>query len=288
MVRIGLTRWFVDVRKESMPRGEIRFVLALQPQASRYRVLEHRWAGIHDEWVEREVEAKGIEIARVGLAYDLACNPVRQMELLCNAASDLATQAVEYALRHGLVSFASFDKSASVYVVRTIVLRAVERGQSDVPELVERIDLVAEMRAIREERERQALELERLQREAYMVHLEEAARRATSRSESAATSFDLLYSFLSERETKEAREKGHVTVETAAGVFVVPVLVHGMVERYVNGQCEGNYCVVFRDWMIPLGDEVLMKIALLKADPHKFLRVANRFHPQHVWRRRPA
>jgi hypothetical protein len=38
-----------------------------------------------------------------------------------------------------------------------------------------------------------------------------------------------------------------------------------------------SYCVVFRDWSIPLGDEVLMKIALLKACPKKFFDVANKF-----------
>mgnify|MGYP007017489555 CR=1 FL=1 len=67
------------------------------------------------------------------------------------------------------------------------------------------------------------------------------------------------------------------TATQIGGTFVVPVSAHGLVEHYENGVYKASYCIIFQDYSIPVGDEALMKVALLKADPKKFFQTANRF-----------
>lgn len=276
MVRVGLSRWYVQVSKAAAPRGEVEYCLALAPQAKRYRVLAKQWSGLRCELVEKEAAVRPLCSTFTGLRYDFDTHPAREVMLLRQTAEELASRAVELCLQQGIVDFEGFDKAAAVYIVHAAIMRCAERGQSETPETAEAVDLVPDMRAIRQERERQQRERERLAREAYEAHLEEMARRAEYAAPEEKVSFDLLHSILSPSERQEAAEHRRVTIRNSLGDFIVPVSMHGLVRHYADGKYVTSYCVVFRDYTIPIGDEVLMKVALLKADPHKFLKAANR------------
>jgi len=276
MIRIGLSRWFIQAAKTPAPNGHVKISLTMVPQASRFRVLVKHWHGLRDELVERDIEVEPILVERSELRYDLERKALREATVWQLLAGELASSAVESCLRQGIVDCAGYDRAAGIWLVKTALMKNVERGQSDVPETTEYIDLAADMRAIREERERQRIERERLARNAYAAHVEELARRERERPETK-LSFELLYSLISAAEKKEAEEKGRITIRNVFGEFRIPVATYGLVERYVDKVYEASYCIVFKDHSIPLGDECLMKIALLKTDPQKFLKTANRF-----------
>ena len=276
MIRIGLSRWFVQALKTPAPCGHVELSLTLIPQAAQYRVLAKQWHGLLSELVEQDVEVEPILVGRSELRYDLERKPIREVAAWQLMAGELASSAVENCLRQGIVDFDGYDRAAGVWLVKTALMKSVERGQSDAPETTDYINLVADMRAIREERARQRIERERLALEAYAVHQQEMAMRDRERPETK-LSFDLLYSVISEAEKKEAEDKGRITVRNVLGEFRVPVATHGLVQRYIDGKYEASYCVVFEDYTLPLGDEVLMKYALLKTDPRRFLKTANRF-----------
>jgi hypothetical protein len=213
-------------------------------------------------------------VSYIDLTYDLT--PIRTINITNQLASEIASDAVNFCINHGVVNYEGYDKSGAIYIVKCSINNVVKSGKCDEIVQEEYVDFSIEMRQILEERERQKQERERLAREAYEAHLQESVEREIARNAAMKTSFEFLYSFLNEEERKEAIEKKQVTVKIAAGEFVVP-LHPSMVRHYLNGKHMADYCIVFSDYSIPFGDEVLMKIALLKTDPLKFFGVANKF-----------
>jgi len=138
------------------------------------------------------------------------------------------------------------------------------------------------------EREVALIEAQRIQAEAYEAHQAEYQALNAERLKHAQgvikKSLELLKQFLTKAEREELDAKGHVTINIAAGSFVVPVTSHGLVKQYVGKEYISSYCIVFQDYSLPVGDEALMKIALLKADPDKFFKTANKFHEYHFRR----
>lgn len=280
MIRIGLSRWFVQAVKLPANNGQVEYALGLTPQATRYRVLAKEWRGLRSELVEREVAAEPSLVSARELRHEMSA--VREVSLLRKLAGELANGSVEACLRAGIVDYQTYLKPAAVHLVEASLMRHVESGQSDsVEQPIAVVDLVADMRAILEERERERRERERIADENYAAHFAEMEQRELARQASTKTSFELLYGMLSASERSEAQAKGRVTIKNLFGDFVVPVTAHGLVRRYVDGEYEASYCVVFQDYSIAIGDEVLMKVALLRTDPQRFLKIANRFVERH-------
>jgi len=290
MVRVGFVRWFIQVALRPENNGQTSINLALIPQGKVYRSLVKQWHGVHAEIIEKDVPVIEQSVRQVEDTWGLKANKI--MAISIQLADELASRVVKYCTDIGIVDYAEYNPAGAIWLVKTAILRAIETNNNDAIERVEKIDLIQNMKDCRLERERQQIERERIERERYAAHLaeqnaryeaERPAREAREKAEkevretSLKTSMDLLYSFLNSKEKKEAEMRGCVTINNLAGTFVVPVSAHGLVEHYENGNYKASYCIVFQDYSIPVGDEALMKVALLKADPKKFFQTANKF-----------
>ena len=275
MVRIGFIRWFVEVERKPMNGGRTELSVRLIPQAKQYRALVKEFAGVRSSLVEKDIELQSVVYRQIEDSFGL--NAAKTIGILRDLARSIASDTVQMCLNRGIVDYENYDKRAAEYIVSCAIMRAVETDAKDEIESVESIDLIADMRALREERHRQEEEQARLRQEAWEAHNAEAVARAKVRDESTKTSFELLYSMLNAAERHEAETKGQVTVKNLSGEFVVPVSAHGLVKQYIEGEYKASYCIVFQDWNLPLGDETLMKIALLKTNPDRFFKVANKF-----------
>jgi hypothetical protein len=275
MIRIGFIRWLVQVSKTSVGKGQTKLACSLTPQASRYKSVVKVWHGLRSEHIERETSVDAQDCSRVEDTY--STNGLKQAAIMKSLAEELASRTVNYCVNIGIVDFSGFDLCAAIYLVRTAIMNAVCSDISDIIERVEFIDLVPDMQAVRLERDRARVENEARRQAAWNIHNAEDVERQKHRNKASNLSFELLYSMLNSTEKKEAETTGKVTVKTLAGNFVVPITGHGMVMQYVDGKYVVSHCVVFQDYSIPVGDEVLMKIALLKTDPQRFMRVSNKF-----------
>jgi hypothetical protein len=283
MVRIGFVRWLIQAIKKPENCGRTSFTFSLIPQANTYKALVKEWSGIRSNLVEKSIPTQTLSVTQIEDTYEL--NAIRIMNIVNSLASELANKAVNFSIATGLVDFEEYNKTASTYIVKTALVQAAARGESDPIEQLPEIDLIRDMRELRDERNRQIEERARLAREQWEAHQVDAARRAAVSDKAAAISFDLLYSMLSESEREEAKAHGRVTVKITAGTFIVPVSQHGLVRQYDNDKKYViSHCIVFQDYSIPVGDEALMKIALLKTDPKQFLKVSNKFPEQHYFR----
>lgn len=276
MIRIGLTRWFVRAIRLPKNGGQVVFRLDLVPQAKTYRVSADVSHGLSTRVETRLVSQEAISASGCHLAYDMRANA----EVLAwrQLAMEIASAAVNKCLQNGLVMSGGFDKAEADYGVFGALMRAVESGVSDADDQVDFIDLVPDMHAMRTERHARQQEARRIEDEANRAHREEQQRHQAlfkQHSDAAgAASMDLLRSYLNDKEKKELAERGKVTVRNFMGEFVVPVIAHGLIRHYVEGEYYASYCVVFKDWTIPFGDEALMKIMLLKADPKRLIKTA--------------
>ena len=277
MIRIGFIRWLVQVEMKPQNNGKVSFCFSLVPQAERYKSLVSVWTGLRKTDEERETNVEIQTVARSEDRWEYRLG-WKQMELAKSLADELACLAVNYCIRVGIIDANGMNVKASKYLVRQAILNNVTSGQSDAIERVPFIDLVPDMRAVREERQRQAEAARQRNAEIYARHNAEMAERQAARNEATKVSFDMLYALLNSVEREEAKSKGQVTVKTLAGTFVVPITAHGLVKQYNDkGEYVHSLCVVFQDYSIPVGDEALMKIALLKTDPKKFFDTANKF-----------
>lgn len=267
MIRIGLSRWYVEASQKPMNLGLARTFLSLVPQASRYKVITPVWKGLTRELSEKTIAVDKISVYFDMSQYDISKNPRSYMQSVSSIAAELANKAVSLCMNKGIVYFQDFPKIASEYLVKVAITKAIQSGKSDELNLVDEVDLVPEMREILEERQREIAR----QQERW-----EASKFSTSKS------MELLRQFLNEKEIEEMDSLKRVSVISGNyGTFLVPITPHGLVARYIDGKYDGHYCIVFKDHTIPLGDEILMKIALLKADPDKFLSIANKFVHNH-------
>lgn len=284
MIRIGFIRWLVGVSKKSLNGGRTELTCSLTPHASRYKSMVKIWHGLRSEVIERETDVSAQSASRVEDTYGL--NGLKQAAIMKSMADELASRTVNYCVNIGIVDFEGFSLQAAIFLVRTAIMNAVRDDVSDKLERVAFVDLVPDMNAVRAERDRAKLEAQARQQAAWNRHHADAAERNAAAAGALALSFDLLYSMLNSVERKEAETTGKVTVKTLAGDFVVPITAHGLVKHYVEGKYVVSLCVVFQDYSIPVGDEALMKIALLKTDPQRFIRTANKFVEGDYGRRR--
>jgi len=254
MIPIGKTFWFASAWEQPVGHGETRLSMLLTPQARRYR------AGA-------AVDTRPFQVNRTASTYELSAD--RKAEAAASMARELADEVVRWCNNVGLV-----DSNLRPWMIATYngLIECCQRGYPDdlSDGQVDEIDLrriIVEERAVREQSE-----YRRLLNEARAAGDADAERRkdATRRS------FDLLVNWLTPAERDEAASYGRITVKNDHGTFVVPV-GYGKVARYVDGKPEAEYCMVFESPDIPLGDEVLMKVGLIKTDPERFLKEANRF-----------
>jgi hypothetical protein len=295
MIRIGFSRWFIDSGKVPMDRGQVKHYITLRPQAERFRIFASEWKGIHHAMVEKEVPAEPVTIESIDDAYGLV--PLKEMQLVRKLASEAASDAVYKCYASGILSHRPPEtgrylgevdtdtmRLMAIYMVEQAIMKSVQSGIVDQDETVELVDLVPHMRELYEQQERERQERIRLRQEALeQMRLDQQfdRERYEKMQEGATkTSFDLLMSVLSSKEQEEMDKKGYVTIKNVLGDFRVPVSRHGWVEQYVEGKHTQSHCIVFRDCMIPLGDEIAMKVTFLKADPHKFIQASNKVYPR--------
>ena len=286
MVRVGFVRWLVECGLIPQNHGMSKIMFRLVPQADTYHSLVKVWHGVRSELEEQDIQAVTHEVAASELTFDL--KPAKLMQHINTLASELADGVVNYCINQGIVDYQGYDKRAAIYIVRTCLVNAAIANLNDPLEREARIDLVPDMRACIEEREREAREravamaaaaAQAAERHAEQM-VEYEARREVEMAEyekANKVSFDLLYSMLTPAETAEAKKTHWITVKTLMGTFKVPVCQHGLAKLYVDGKYKASYCVVFEDYRIPVGDEALMKVALLKTDPDRFIKVAHKF-----------
>lgn len=271
MICMGHSRWFVSVSRMNERGGYVKYDASVHPSASRYRILAMSADG---EPFPKEVCVKSCLVCEKLDAHD--SHPRTDMEVASRLSRELSIELVGECLSAGIVT-SRIDKSAMIHVANRLIIQCFQSGISDNFESKDLIDLYPDMLEALERRRIEEAEHARLINEEYRRHAAEASYKRAMSNAGLAKSFELLSSFLSVSEKDEARSTGAVTVKNVYGEFRVPLSSYAFVEQYVDKNYMASYCVVFRDWSIPLGDEVLMKIALLKACPKKFFDVANKF-----------
>ena len=173
-------------------------------------------------------------------------------------------------------------------IARLTVLAAGEAAHRQQDEELRRkrmdelADAQAKERARLEDPERMRL-IEAANRDA-RLHQEERMRseeeKQTAARDARYRSYDLLDSLLSPEERAGFKRTRVIRIKTGLGEFRLVEKTHGGVHRYVDGFYECSYCVVFADANLPLGDNLAMKVALLKTDPERLIRTANRYIDQ--------
>jgi hypothetical protein len=268
MIRIGCSRWLVRVVRQVHPGDYLSCFVGMYPEAGRYRILH---GSSSEPPVELDIVPQPVEVSALLDRRDIAMNGGVELDQWGRLAREISLAVVDECQSCNLLGYEAFTKAATVCVLHAMVVRHLQEGTSDGQDQVEFIDLAQQMREIIEQRERQ-------QREEMARRAADNMRRVEGRNRANKTSFELLYSFLSEGEKEEICATGRVTVRNKRGTFVVPATDHGLVDQYVDGTYKASYCVMFEDRTIPIGDVVLMKVALLKADPDLFMSTANKFN----------
>ena len=272
MVKIGLTEWFVGAWERSLPYGQVELSLVLTPQAKVYHATQYV-----NFWQRStaNVATQTFFVKRVESSY--MC-PEEKAHIVQQMASSLACEVVRWCSNQGLIRghTTPFDHG-----ICEALIDCCQRAAPEEIQQVEFIDLVDQEQRLEHERQL------RVQAAWEHQHNTDIANREPSTEvkvaqEAQKRSYDLLCSWLTKEERQEAAARGLVTVKNELGEWSVPVTVPGMVTRKVKGQAEGRYCVLFKDSRLPLGDEALMKVALLKTDPKVFIEKANRFDPAEV------
>lgn len=271
MVGMGHSRWFVSVSRKNERGGYVRYDASVVPNARRYRILALSAGG---EPFPREVCLRPCRVSEKLDAYDASARA--DMEVASRLSRELSIELVGECLAAGILT-SRIDKAALIHVANRLIIQCFQGGLSEEAEPEDMLDLYPDMLEALERRRVEEAEHARLAEEEYRRHAAEASYRRALSKAGFAKSFELLSAFLSESEKEEARSRGTVTVRNTYGEFRVPMSEHAFVEQYVGDMYKASYCVVFKDWSIPLGDEVLMKVALLKACPKRFFDVANKF-----------
>jgi hypothetical protein len=269
VVPIGLIRWFIAALETPIGGGRVRWSMTMTPQAKMY--LTRYLTGPAGAAMGRAtVRTRPFSVKAIGTVITPSTERAATIQRL---ASELAWEVVRWCEFTGLIT-----GNLARWAVGTenALLDLVQHGVgAEAIEQVESIDLVALQESLRPEGPPSAtidvvgMTWHRLSRRALSP---EAYNDAAKRS------YELLADWLTPAERQEAAESSKVTVTNRLGKWIVP-LGYGKVTRFVNGHIEAQYCLVPEDDSIPLGDEVLTKVLLLKGDPEAFLAKANRFAP---------
>lgn len=258
MIKIGLTNWFVQAVVEPRNLGEAEWRFSLTPQAICYRL-----AG-------KDVFTREFVISRLSSRMVAVSVQAQQARVM---ADELARETIRWCEMQGLVHGSLVEQGDQL---RHAILEYIQRGECDTIEQVSLINISAiedDMERIRR-RPQTDPQWTPETNEAYVV-------RHQRRVEAEQNAFGLLLRWLTPAEKDEAANTNQITVTNKFGKFVVPV-GRGKVRRFVDDEPEAEYCIVFEDANLPVGDEVLMKVGLLKTDPEKFMATAERWELTHV------
>ena len=274
MVLLGLTRWFVDHFRQQQRGGRTMYELALVPQAITYKIARIVHHGLQNHIQEQSIQPKDLVVtAWLNTREVTAKDELRLGKSLC---AELAGEAMGEGMRLGLFDAVGIDKYARQLLIEENLQRSLQRPPEEIQQ-VDEIDLANEMRLDIEAARALRLQVALAETRASTV-LMERVRKAIKKS------LDLLYSNLPEEQLAEAKSEQTITVKRGGERFVIPVKKHGLVERFdKSGKHMGSYCLVFSDDELPLGDEVLMKLILIKSDLRTFLNTANFMSPKRHW-----
>lgn len=207
-----------------------------------------------------------------------------RVHLLKSMAKEMSMVFIKYLFKHKMIGIAENDSVALRDILNQHISEYLQKMKSDkindiggenfmldVSELL-RNNLQNEVVRRLEEENRRRIEWEQ--------HREQMENIRINNHEYRTTSFRLMYKFLTPLERRMASEHNKILINTDKfGIFVVNA-VNGrdLVHRFQFGNYICSYCVMFSDYTIPDGDYVLMKVSLLKADPEKLIKIANKFH----------
>lgn len=280
MIRIGLSRWNTIFENIPSNNGMVRMSLKLTPQAESYKVLYKEWYGLHDSENTKIVQTKSFEANFYFERYQKISHTVEQLK---KAALTLSSDAVRFCINNDIVDNKNCEVKAVIYLVNYTLMRLIENNTSDKDEkLTKEVDLVTDMRAMKEERERRIREEEQRVRNLYTQHQEEEKIRSDylkkNGEEAKKKSFEFLEKFLSKNEKEMWETHKCIKISNCVGDFFIHPCNHSMVDQFINGKFIQSHCIVFKDYTLPIGDEVAMKVALLKTDINRFLSISNKFN----------
>ncbi len=304
MIHIGLSRWFAEFSRKPAGHGEFTLTIQLSPEACRYRVVEAERTGTRINLIEKEVNAETEDVRTTVDIYGLSAK--RELEYWHRLADEVASNAVNQCISSGIVNYREYDKASGIYLVRHAIMRAIFSGASNEREEFDCVDLTPEMiaresltlderiarltaQAAENDAQRHQDEELRLKRAevrsqenerlrlAERERLRSAEERRAAAREANYRSYDLLESLLSSDELAGFQRTRVITIKTPLGEFRLREMSHGGVDRYVDGFYQCSYCVVFAEDNLPLGDNLAMKVALLKTDPERLIRTANQY-----------
>jgi len=273
VVIIGPTRWFVDHFRHPQRGGRTMYEIALIPEAVTYKICKKVYHGLDPRMVNEDVQPKDLVVtAWLNTREAYGKDELRLAKSLCQ---ELAAEAIGECLRLQLFKPEGLEKYARQLVVADVLERSLQVPPDEIVQ-VEDIDLVAIM--LQEEADRR-LEADRVAAEKEHEFRERQKRAKASLNKS----MELLFSNLPPNLVEEAKTKNTITVDKNGEKYVIPLQQHGFVKRYNrDGKLIHEYCLVFRDYDIPLGDEVLMKMILIKSDLKTFLAKANCMAPRYA------
>lgn len=264
MIRIGPSRWFVTLDKSRQRDRRTYYKLGMVPQAKEYVVLAKDREG---RMTGRTVHPLSCQIMMSEDTYDASFGK-NEANICSRLAEELSIGAVGECEKLSILQ--GHCRSETIYIVKVGLIQHMQRPEEVMEQQINSIDLMQDQMDALEAAARHEMDLE-------IAHLADVEMRQALSGKALVASMKLLYEYLTEDEQKEARQHGRVTVKTSLGDFVVPVLKHGLVRQYVNGEYMQSYCVAPADRDIPAGDEALQKIIYLKKAPGKLFEIANKF-----------
>ena len=116
--------------------------------------------------------------------------------------------------------------------------------------------------------------------------IKKAAKRRERREASQVRSKALLYEHLTPKQIKDLQRTGAFTMEGADGcTYRISKQSQHNVQRLEDWELVETFCLVFKDFQIPVYDLMLAQKLLLESDPELFKKLANRIggRPPRRW-----
>lgn len=270
MIRIGFSRWNVLASAKSGGSGNTIYEFGLIPHALNYIVLKDT----HSDDTKSVASQNFVSVMTIPTYNTRMASVVTEIAKITDT---LASDAINFCYHNGMIGYEGFDKDAAFYIVKNAIMKAVSSGNPDPIEQIELADIACDLIELRREQESLRTERERVAREAWIAHEEDRARRNAIAEPARKRSFEFLDKVLTKDERETLRSKKYIHIKNVYGDFFVTPVSSVLVEQFVNGKYIASHCIMFEDYSLPIGDEIAMKVALLKANPEKFLKTANKF-----------
>jgi hypothetical protein len=286
MIRVGRVGWFFNFYQEHI-RGseENRFVLELISEYKSYIVpTSLRDFIVRPLYVHPEPTLPIKIVSPKPIRLIFFASKFNNKDILFNlakAVKELAIEVVGECVNNGLVCVEVFQKQLAIKLCERYFTKRIQDNLVSEPinqlEDINLHNLLEQERREEEARLREEMRLIREEQEArYREYREKDLERQKRANESLRKSFELL-DYMLPPEQKENMKKGYLKIERECGTFFIPTkYAHGLVQRFENGIHVENLCVQFKNWEIPVGDEILMKYLFIKEDVETFIKVANR------------